>query len=465
MTNLTPLLRELPYIADSSRLFESIAEQPWSVFLDSGRPMIGQGRYDLLACDPTISLVTQGGQTEIRNADRTFVTSNDDPLTLLQGYLREFKTSDQIALPFGGGAIGYFSYDLGRRLEQLPVLANDSDQLPEMVVGIYDWVVVVDHHEQRSWLIRAGFDSRTSDLWNSLIERFSHCDETPYLTPFEVVSEIESNMSRQQYADAFNQVQRFIRDGDCYQVNLAQRFTVATQGSPWLAYKQLRKLNPAPFAAYLNTPSAQVLSSSPERFLAVSQGTVETRPIKGTVPRGATPEDDLAQKEILRQSIKDHAENLMIVDLLRNDLSKSCALGSVTVPNLFEVESYATVHHLVSTIQGSLAADKDAVDLLRGCFPGGSITGAPKLRAMEIIEALEPDRRGVYCGSMGYIGFNGNMDTNIAIRTMEHIDGTMRFWAGGGVVSDSVLDSEYQETFHKAKAMLELLQSEQASIS
>jgi len=225
-----------------------------------------------------------------------------------------------------------------------------------------------------------------------------------------------------------------------------------------LAYQALRVINPALFAAFLSTPYAQVLSASPERFLKVENGRVETKPIKGTRPRAGHARLDAELAAALRESVKDRAENVMIVDLLRNDLSKTCRLGSVKVPRLFDVESYATVHHLVSTVTGELGAGRDAIDLLRGAFPGGSITGAPKLRAMQIIEELEPHRRGAYCGSIGYIGYDGNMDMNIAIRTLVYSRGEIRFWAGGGIVADSTLDDEYQETFDKAAAMLKLLQ-------
>jgi len=265
------------------------------------------------------------------------------------------------------------------------------------------------------------------------------------------------------YGRAFRRIHDYIRNGDCYQVNLAQRFAAAASGDPWLAYQALRVINPAPFSAYLSTPYAQILSASPERFLKVQNGRVETRPIKGTRPRAGHPRLDAELVEALRQSEKDRAENVMIVDLLRNDLSKNCALGSVKVPRLFEVESFATVHHLVSTVTGELEPGRDALDLLRGCFPGGSITGAPKLRAMQIIEELEPHRRGVYCGAIGYIGFDGNMDLNIAIRTLVYSGGVIRCSAGGGIVADSRLEDEYQETFDKAAAMLKLLQQSAAS--
>jgi para-aminobenzoate synthetase component 1 len=255
----------------------------------------------------------------------------------------------------------------------------------------------------------------------------------------------------------FARIQRYITAGDCYQVNLAQRFSAPVAGDSWLAFQALRRLNPAPYSAYLNHPACRVLSSSPERFLEVRGGRVETKPIKGTRPRAAAPEADSALARELSESLKDRAENLMIVDLLRNDLGKVCAPGSVAVPRLFGLESFATVHHLVSTVIGRLADGLDAVALLRGAFPGGSITGAPKLRSMEIIEELEPHRRGLYCGAIGWLGFNGDMDTNIAIRTLVASEGEMRFWAGGGIVADSHADAEYQECLDKAAAMLRLL--------
>jgi len=240
-------------------------------------------------------------------------------------------------------------------------------------------------------------------------------------------------------------------------VNLAQRFVSACSGNPWTAYKALREMNSAPFSAYLNLPDLQILSSSPERFLKVIDNVVETKPIKGTRPRLEHEAEDQHQMVVLSESKKDRAENVMIVDLLRNDISKNCKKGSVKVPKLFDVESFATVHHLVSTVKGVLADGQHALDLLRNCFPGGSITGAPKIRSMEIIEELEPNTRGIYCGSIGYIGFNGNMDTNIAIRTLVHSNQTIRFWAGGGIVNDSVMEDEYQESFDKAAALLGLL--------
>jgi para-aminobenzoate synthetase component 1 len=446
-------IASLPYFPDSAELFSSYADRAWAVFLDSGFPASNQGRYDIIAAEPVCTLVTHGEITEI-TCNGTTIASAGNPFDLVKQQLQEFqgfKLTDD--LPFNGGAIGYFSYDLARRLEALPVMAEDEEQIAEMAVGIYQWAVVVDHHRQKSYLV----GHCDPQKWQTLIDQFSQLPVRTDYQAFKVTGEIKSNMDKDFYFDAFYKIKHYLKEGDCYQVNLTQRFVADCEGNPWTAYRTLRKLNAAPFSCYLNLPEVQVLSSSPERFLKLTDGAVETKPIKGTRPRKPDYAEDQQQIQDLLASHKDRAENLMIVDLLRNDISKTCKSGSVKVPLLFDVESYATVHHLVSTVTGLLADDQHALDLLKSCFPGGSITGAPKIRAMEIIEELEPSRRGVYCGAIGYIGFNGNMDTNIAIRTLVHSDNNIRFWAGGGIVNDSVAEDEYQESFDKAAAMLDLL--------
>ncbi len=447
-------LAELPYRPDSAELFEAIADEPWAVFLDSGRPRSTAGRLDILAARPFATLVTRGGMTEIRRFGEARL-SPADPFDLLREHLEaDGRATD---LPFAGGAIGYFGYDLARRLERLPSRARDAEGIPELAVGIYDWAVLVDHEARAAWLVSAGRDPRTAASWDALLALFSDPPPAAARRPFQVTGPVRANFDAETYRRAFARIQRYITAGDCYQVNLAQRFSAPVAGDSWLAFQALRRLNPAPYSAYLNHPACRVLSSSPERFLEVRDGRVETKPIKGTRPRAAAPEADSALARELSESIKDRAENLMIVDLLRNDLGKVCAPGSVAVPRLFGLESFATVHHLVSTVIGRLADGLDAVALLRGAFPGGSITGAPKLRSMEIIEELEPHRRGLYCGAIGWLGFNGDMDTNIAIRTLVASEGEMRFWAGGGIVADSQADAEYQECLDKAAAMLRLL--------
>jgi len=448
-----PIKQSLPYFPDSAQLFAPLAERPWAVFLDSAQPHSRQDRFDIIAYAPIATLQTHGNITRIAR-DGVVTESQADPFLLLKQQLGTPLASVD-GLPFNGGAIGYFAYDLARRIERLPALADDTENLAEMAVGIYRWALIVDHQQRQSWLV--SYDLPESER-QRLIAEFSAITQPATTEDFKVLQAPLANMDRAAYATAFQRIKHYLKEGDCYQINLTQRFESPCQGQPWQAYRVLRQINAAPFSAYLNFPDVQVLSSSPERFLKVTDGAVETKPIKGTRPRKSTREADQAQIEDLVSSTKDRAENVMIVDLLRNDLGKSCQKGSVWVPSLFAVESYATVHHLVSTVTGQLAAGQHAIDLLRSCFPGGSITGAPKIRAMEIIEELEPHRRGIYCGAIGYIGFDGNMDTNIAIRTLVHNRGTIRFWAGGGIVNDSQLDEEYQECFDKAAALLQLLQ-------
>lgn len=446
------LLHELPYTLNTADLFDALAYRPWAVFLDSCYSVGGNGRYDIFTAEPFSHLVTRGDETEITDSQGRVVLSLADPFTLVSEAMGSLVPSLP-DIPFSGGAIGYFSYDLGRRLESLPVIALDTEDLPEMAVGIYDWAVIVDHQEKRCRLVY----QQPEKLEQYLAWLYGSSDAVPHYQFPKIKSEVRPSISHSDYVSAVEKIQRYIVEGDCYQVNFAQRFVVDAEGDHWLAYKKLREINPAPHSAFLNLPFCQILSSSPERFLNVVDSVVETKPIKGTARRGKTTEEDALLSEGLMASSKDQAENLMIVDLMRNDLGKVCEHGSIQVPTLFGLESFATVHHLVSTVRGRLEQGQSALTLLRACFPGGSITGAPKIRAMEIIEELEPHRRGIYCGSIGYISADGGMDTSIAIRTMVHSEGTTRFWAGGGIVSDSDPEAEYQESLDKAAALLALV--------
>ncbi len=443
---------QLPYRPDSVALFEAIAAEPWAVFLDSGRPHACGGRWDILAARPYATLVTRGAVTEIRT--RTGVhTESDDPLNILRSQL---GTAEPVlaSMPFAGGAIGYFAYDLARTLGDLP--SHASDQPPAMAVGLYDWAVLVDHEARVTQLVAAERDDQTGRDWDHLIELFSR-PPAPLPGGYTILSAPVSNLTRAGYDAAFERAKHYIAAGDCYQINLTQRYTAQVGGSRWALYRALRQLNPAPFSAYLNHPEAQVLSTSPERFIELRGNRVTTQPIKGTRPRDPDPVRDRELANALAHSDKDRAENLMIVDLLRNDLGKVCQTGSVAVSDLFTVASFAHVHHLVSTVSGRLRPDSDAIDLLRACFPGGSITGAPKRRAMAIIDELEPDPRGLYCGAIGYIGFNGDMDANIAIRTLIGAGDTVSFGVGGAIVADSEVAAEYRECLDKAAPLLRVL--------
>ncbi len=466
------LQHQLRYQADSAHLFRRIADQPWAMFLDSGQlinPSTGKagsqyGRYDILVAKPYMTLTTHGQRTEISKHGQMHVSTHD-PFQLIKEALSQFQAT-QTDWPFVGGAVGYFGYDLARRLEKLDSVAYDDGAIPEMQVGLYDWAVVIDHRHQTAHLVSHGFDAKTHEDWHALCALFDAPDdmENKASSTFAVTSDVHSNMDKKTYQTAFNAIQQYIHEGDCYQVNLAQRFSAKARGDSWAAYQKLREISPAPFMAYMNFGPMQVISGSPERFLQVVDGHVETRPIKGTRPRADDATLDAQYAKDLQSSVKDKAENLMIVDLLRNDIGKNCTTGSVKADKLFQLQSFANVHHLVSIVTGELQQTKTAIDLLRGCFPGGSITGAPKLRAMQIIEALEPHRRGVYCGAIGYIGFDGNMDTNITIRTAVYVaqdddtEGEISFYAGGGIVADSDMDKEYMETLDKASSMLKLMQ-------
>jgi para-aminobenzoate synthetase component 1 len=453
---VTLRIHRLAYRADSAVLFDAVRDLPWPIFIDSARPWVEQGRYDIIAAAPAQTLISRGGTTSIQQAG-VVTESSEDPFELLRTFLGCPEPGQSSELPFVGGAIGYFGYDLARRIERLPRLAQADDGMPELAVGIYDWALVVDHAERRSWLVSQGRDPATQRLWKDLVRRFSD-PATPQEQGFHLCTAVRARLSRAEYRSRFDRIQSYILEGDCYQVNFAQCFEAEVEGDTWSAYQRLRRINPAPYSAYLETPEGAVLCSSPERFLKLRQGRVQTRPIKGTAPRLTEPLADRRMAESLAASDKDRAENLMIVDLLRNDLGKVCEIGSVEVTGLFEIESFARVHHLVSTIEGRLAAGQDALSLLRACFPGGSITGAPKLRAMQIIEELEGRRRGVYCGAIGYLGYDGNMDTNIAIRTLVVRRNRLRFWSGGGIVYDSKEDAEYQESLDKAAAIFEMLE-------
>lgn len=449
-----PRVTELAHWDSVAERFRALADLPWPVWLDSAAADADE-RFDVVVADPYVTLRTRGATTEIARRGARPERSERTPLALVREALGEVSPGAP-GLPFSGGAVGYLAYDLGRRLEHIPAIAAADIDMPDLAIGIYDWAVVVDHTARRTWLVGAGRDSRTFAEWSALVARL----EGPVAgrpPAFRVLGPPASNLTRAQYGEAFGRVIRHIRAGDCYQVNLTQRFAAPAEGDAWHAYLRLRAINPAPFAAYLDLPDGKIVCSSPERFLKVRGTHVETKPIKGTRRRSDDAARDRELAEELRTSAKDRAENVMIVDLLRNDLGRCCAPGTVRVSKLFDIESFASVHQLVSTVEGELAPGKHALDLVGACFPGGSITGAPKVAAMKVIEALEPHRRSLYCGSIGYIGFDGNMDLNIAIRTLVQQGGHVYTWAGGGIVADSDVDAEYQESLDKAAAMLAVM--------
>lgn len=443
-------LEELPYSLDSCDLYARLRDLELPVFLDSAAAYSQRGRYDIISAQPRQIIST--------NLDKT--TGYDSNLNLFQGVSAALSDTGQALennykLPFIGGAIGYFGYDLGRQLEQLPVQAARDIDCPDALVGIYDWAIIVDHHNRRTLLMAT--PQANTRMIRDIRQRLAG-NASPCLGLFKLDRKFKSNLSKAEYRNAFNNTQQYIQSGDCYQINLAQRFSSRYQGDPWHAYQRLREVAAAPYSAYMEHGELALMSLSPERFLKVDGDTVTTSPIKGTTGRGSTAEQDQRLAQQLLLSEKDRAENLMIVDLLRNDLGKSCKAGSIHVEQLFELQSFETVHHLVSTISGELRPGSRAMDVLASCFPGGSITGAPKIRAMEIIEELEPQRRSAYCGAIGYISADGQMDTNIAIRTLLCEQQNIHCWAGGGIVADSECEAEYQECLSKVERFLQTLE-------
>jgi para-aminobenzoate synthetase component 1 len=452
---------------------QRLADQRHLLFLDSAQTS-HLGRYSYVAADPLTWLTSRRGWI----AENGKFIGVADPLAYLADLLARNRLETLDGLPqFQGGAAGLFSYDLCHHIERLPYAEYDDFCIPDLAVGIYDWVIAFDHEADRAWLVSTGVQETDSALRHRAarlraeqvlrwLDRPTGC--TPALPPaslpietpqFRVdgVSGMTSNMDRARYLQTIDRAVEYIRAGDVFQVNIAQRLMTPAKAPPLELYQKLRERNPAPYAGYFDLGDLAILSASPEQFLRVADGNVQTRPIKGTRPRGCTPADDARLADELRKSAKDRAENVMIVDLLRNDLGRVCEYGSVRVEAVCRLESYQFVHHLVSEVRGRLREGLGPTDLLRAAFPGGSVTGAPKIRAMEIIAELERTARGPYCGSLGWIGFDGAMDTNLLIRTFVHGKGWVHFSVGGGIVADSVPEAEYAETWHKAEGMLRAL--------
>ena len=451
MKTLSPAVITLPWRQDAAeRYFSTLSHLPWAMLLHSGHADHPHNRFDILVADPVTTLVARATETVVQDGHATTRTL-DDPMTVLHSALAAHKIHPEYHpdLPFQGGALGLFGYDLGRRFESLPTIAERDITLPDMAVGIYDWALIVDHQLQTvSLLSHTDVEARLKWL---------DAQQPPTREPFTLTSAWQSNMSRAQYGEKFRQVLGYLHSGDCYQVNLAQRFKAHYQGDEWQAFVKLNHANRAPFSAFIRLEEGVILSLSPERFILLENQHIQTRPIKGTLPRLEDADADREQARRLANSPKDRAENLMIVDLMRNDIGRVAVPGSVQVPELFVVEPFPAVHHLVSTITAQLPASLHATDLLRAAFPGGSITGAPKVRAMEIIDELEPQRRNAWC--IGYLSFCGNMDTSITIRTLTATNGQIYCSAGGGIVADSQEDAEYQETFDKVNRILHQLEN------
>jgi para-aminobenzoate synthetase component 1 len=414
---------------DILTLAESLSDQPYTLFFDSNRPSHPSNQWSFLCWNPVEIITAKNGAITHNNK----IIEEKDVFDFLQSRLDKYNFQSDNNIPFTGGIAGYWGYDLGRNLENLPNQTEDDLNAPDMMVGIYKNVIAHDHQENKTWLI--GEQPKIKKL-----------NKTYSAQPLSWQAQTSDSEYKSQIKTAID----YIYDGEIYQANITRRFDADLPKSfdSFAHYKHLRKVNPAPFSAYMNFGDTQLLSCSPERFLRCKNGSVETQPIKGTLPISKPA-------NLLAKSKKDIAENTMIVDLLRNDLSKVCDYHSVKVPKLCELQTFEGLHHLVSTVTGTLKKNKTAIDLLKACFPGGSITGAPKIRAMEIIEDLEPTKRGPYCGAMGYIGFDGTMDTNIIIRTLIYKNGKAYLQTGSGIVSDSDPAKELQEGLDKAQKIFE----------
>tara|TARA_R110002110_G_scaffold415807_1_gene656401 strand:- start:5173 stop:6504 length:1332 start_codon:yes stop_codon:yes gene_type:complete len=431
------------------------------VLLHSAKPHHQNGRYSYLGVRPFYTIISKNSW--IKTSENQY---KGNVLELLQQHCHSMDLECHAGLPpFQGGGMGAFSYDLGQSLEMLPPPQSDEFVVPDVMFGFYDLVISWDHKAQNCYLLSSGLPKSTEHRAEYAQERmdevlhFIQESSTQPAIPQSIKahSELQLNFKPEDYMAAIQKAIDYIYAGDLFEVNISQRFHIQSSCHAFDLYLKLQQENPAPFAGYLNFNGFQIISSSPERFLKLQQGQVEACPIKGTRPRGKTEAEDKQLAEELINSIKDRAENIMIVDLMRNDLSKVCLPHSIKVPEICGLHSFATVHHLISTVQGTLAPEYDAIDVIKATFPGGSITGAPKIRAMEIIAEIEPTARGAYCGSMGYIGFDGGMDLSILIRTFVKKGEDITFQAGGAIVSDSDPEAEYQETLDKAAALKRVL--------
>ena len=455
------------------QVFARLQGAVYPFFLDSAARGFRSGRYSFLGANPFLVLKAHEQELEIvERGKRRFILGN--PFSELRRLLSRYRVgSEQMPVPFLAGAVGYLAYDLKDFIERLPKTAVTDLNFPDLYLAFYDSLIAYDHIESKAYISAVDFsaeDARSAEA--NARRRLSHLraflETLPPARPAQPEefrpAPLSSNFTEEEYWAAVSRVKEYIAAGDIYQVNLSQRFHTHISYSPYELYLRLRAINPAPFGAYLSFDNFAVASSSPERFLKVSGSHIETRPIKGTRPRGQTKLSDEHLKKELYQSEKDNAELAMIVDLERNDLGRVCDYGSVRVSEARVLETFPTVHHLVATVEGELHPRYDLVGLLKATFPGGSITGAPKIRAMEIIDELEPTRRSVYTGAIGYIDFSGNMDLNIVIRTILIQGQEAYFQVGGGIVADSLPRAEYDETMDKARALIASLQEVPAAV-
>ena len=454
MYNKRRIIKEMKPARGAAELYTYFAGTDDSVFLDSS--LVNKlGRYSVIGAVPYLKLVKEGNGFYINGEKETTCSFE----TYLKTYLAEHKDKNNTELPIISGAIGYFSYEYGRKLMEVDSVKEDLVSIPDAVLVFYDFYIIEDRQEQRTYLIANGITGEAAKLMDEMETRIN--GKPVYMqkeSDTEYPIEVLPNFAKDEYKQAVDRMIRYIIEGDTYIVNMTQQLTVKSDKVPLDVFYDLRENNPSPFGGYFDYGDFQIVCASPERFLKMQKGHVNTRPIKGTRKRGETPEEDMFMRTELENSEKDKSELLMIVDLERNDLNRVCNPGSVKVTELFSVEEYATVFHLVSDIEGDLEESKNVMDLLEAAFPGGSITGAPKYRAMEIIDELEKTKRSTYGGAIGYISFNGNFDSCITIRTGVFKDGKAYIQAGGGIVYDSIPENEYQESINKASAVLRAIE-------
>lgn len=450
MYNKRRIIKEMKPARGAAELYTYFAGIDDSVFLDSS--LVNKlGRYSVIGAVPYLKLVKEGNNFYINGEKETTCSFE----TYLKTYLAEHKDKNNTELPIISGAIGYFSYEYGRKLMEVDSVKEDLVSIPDAVLVFYDFYIIEDRHEQRTYLIANGITREAAKLLDEMESRIN--GKPVYMqkeSDTEYPIEVQPNFAKDEYKQAVDRMIRYIIEGDIYITNMTQQLTVKSDKVPLDVFYDLRENNPSPFGGYFDYGDFQIVCASPERFLKMQKGHVNTRPIKGTRKRGETPEEDMFMRTELENSEKDKSELLMIVDLERNDLNRVCRPGSVKVTELFSVEEYATVFHLVSDIEGDLEESKNVMDLLEAAFPGGSITGAPKYRAMEIIDELENNKRNLYTGSIGYLTLDGGCDFNIVIRTALYKDGKYYLGVGGGITAESDLEFEYEETLQKAKAVL-----------
>lgn len=453
MYNIKRVIRELNPFRPAAELFQYFANEKDSAFLDSS--LVNRlGRYSIIGAYPYLRLVKDDSGFYINGQKTTESTFEE----YLKKYLLEHKDENKSSLPMVSGAIGYFSYEYGRKLMQVSSCKENLVSIPDAMLIFYDFYVIEDRHEKKTYLVANGITEDAEKLLSCVERQISEpAEETGGICTDSFNIEVTPNFEKEEYKQAVDDMIRYIIEGDIYITNMTQQLKVKSDKKPLDVFYNLRENNPSPFGGYMDYGDFQIVCASPERFLKMKQGHVNTRPIKGTRKRGETPEEDLFMRTELENSEKDKSELLMIVDLERNDLNRVCRPGSVKVNELFTVEEYATVFHLVSDIEGELEEGKTVMDLLEAAFPGGSITGAPKYRAMEIIDELENNQRSLYTGSIGYLTLDGDCDFNIVIRTALHKDGMYYLGVGGGITAESDLEFEYEETLQKAKAVLEAM--------